>query len=429
MLGNDTSNIYLLLYISAWIITFVVYWKKKKYFGAGLLIVSSYIFYAVISFSLYNNPYAVSTFKALTFFPFVYLFVMLLISLQPVLKYNEKSIIQQPSISLVNFISWSIVIVTLITLPSVLSHIQDGVTLILTTERGGIDLYNEFRMGNHTSNSFLNIFYALGNISSDISVLFLFYYLTLPNKNKNLLLGLLLGAITSILSSLADGLRTEASMKILLIFGSYFLFKEQLSKSVRRTMKTIGIVLLSFVFVVMAALTISRFASAEGGANFQVERYIGQANLYFNNYCFDAGGIRYGDRTCNVFKKLLLFDNVPNDVMATRAKYSNMKIDDGSFYTFVGDFVLDFGPIYGALILIIFSILFCLLTKPKKRGKILFHQLILVYFVMSVCIQGGMYLFYYSFKMNYVIIAYFLFYLLFRWDYHTIRAKRLEVKC
>ncbi len=156
-------------------------------------------------------------------------------------------------------------------------------------------------------------------------------------------------------------------MKILLFFGSYFLFKEQLSKTVRYTMKTIGIVLLSFVFVVMAALTISRFALSEGGAYFQVERYIGQANLNFNNYCLDAGGIRYGDRTCNVFKKLLLFDNVPNDIMSTRAKYSHMKIDDGSFYTFVGDFVLDFGPIFGALILIIFSILFCLLTKPKKR--------------------------------------------------------------
>ena len=425
MLVNDSSNIYLLLYIASWIITFIVYWKKKKVFGTGLLIVSSYIFYAVVSFSLYNNPYAVSMFKVLTFFPFVYLFVMLLIFLQPVLKYNEKNIIQQPSISLINTISWSIVIVTLITLPSVLGHIQDGVTLILTSEEGGKDLYNEFREGEHTSYSFLNYFYALRNISSDISVLFLFNYLTLSQKNKFLMLGLLLGAFTSVLSSLADGLRTEASMKILLFFGSYFLFKEQLSTTVRRTMKTIGIVLLSFVFVVMAALTISRFSLSEGGANFQVERYIGQANLNFNNYCLDAGGIRYGDRTCNVFKKLLLFDNVPNDIMSTRAKYSKMKINDGSFYTFVGDFALDFGPIFGALILIIFSILFCLLTKPKKRGKILFHQLILVYFVMSVCIQGGMYMFYYSFKMNYVIIAYFLFYLLFRWDYNKLRAKGL----
>ena len=419
MFGYDNSNIYLLFYALAWATALYSYWKKKKLFGSGILIIISYLFYAIVSVALYNNPLALGDYAKLTFFPFVYLFSVLLICLQPVLRYNEHSVIVLPSISLINTISWIIVIVTVLTLPNVLGHIREGVLMILTTEGGGAELYNQSRIGEQVQSSLWNYFYAFSNITSDISVLFLFFYLTLQKKKQFLLFGLVVGVFTSILGSLSSGLRTEATMKILIIFGSYYLFKDHLSKKTKRVMTISGSILLSLVFLVMIALTISRFSSFEGGTDYQVERYIGQANLNFNNYCLDAGGIRHGDRTCNTFKRILGFDNVPRDVMETRARYSTMKINDGSFYTFVGDFTLDFGPIWGGLILLFSSVILCRLTRPHKKGVIYFHQLLLVYFSMSVCIQGGMYLFYYSFKQNFVIIAYFLLYLLFYWDYYS----------
>ena len=80
-----------------------------------------------------------------------------------------------------------------------------------------------------------------------------------------------------------------------------------------------------------------------------IEWYYGQSFLNFNNYGLDAGGIRYGDRTANFFKSFL-FDDVPHNFVERREKYSHLKIDDYYFYTFVGDFTIDYGPILAVLL-------------------------------------------------------------------------------
>ena len=82
------------------------------------------------------------------------------------------------------------------------------------------------------------------------------------------------------------------------------------------------------------------------------------------------------------------------------------------FPTFVGDFVIDFGPIIPIFIFIFFSFLFTKLSKPIRR-TISFHQLILIYFVMIVCVKGSMYLFVFSFTDNYKILAFIFAYCLF----------------
>ena len=142
--------------------------------------------------------------------------------------------------------------------------------------------------------------------------------------------------------------------------------------------------------------------------------YIGQANLNFNNYGLDAGGIRYGDRTFRVFKEILGFPNVPSGPTERRFKYSNLRIDDNRFSTFVGDFTIDFGSVVAVVIFIVFSLLFLRLTKPKN-GMMTFSQLIILYLSILIPLQGGMYLFNYSDGGNYRLIGFAFCALLFNY--------------
>lgn len=422
------SNFYLILYLLAWVITLIIIIKRKRSFGAGALIVSTYVFYAVCSLLLYSHPMSVGEYGTMSFFPFVYLFLILLLFLQPVIRYNENNTICQPSPFLINRFIVLYIFSALFTLPYTLSHIQEGIMLILTTTEGGAELYNQSKDGVADHSMLMGLISAVFNILSDFGVLLLYYYLTLRKRNILLLVGLFISPFISILYSLSSGLRTEATMKLFVIITTFFLLRPNIDPILRKKISAFGVVFVGFALLVMTALTFSRFSNFTGGVSYEVERYIGEANLNFNEYCLDAGGIRHGDRTANQFKKMLFFDDVPKDLMETRAKYQNMKIDDASFVTFVGDFALDYGPFMGALILVVFSVIMIKSTRVPTNRPIKFHQLILIYLVMSISVQGGMYLFYYSYQQNYVLIAYFLTYWLFKWDSENqVRKKRLTV--
>ena len=164
-------------------------------------------------------------------------------------------------------------------------------------------------------------------------------------------------------------------------------------------------------------LTNSRFSELQGGSLQSIYFYVGQENLNFNNYGLDNGGIRYGDRTIPLFKRILGFENVPRNFWERRQKYPDLKINDEVFIGFVDDFTLDFGPIIPPLIFIIFTLFVLKRTKIRNK-KILFHQLIRIHFVMCICMLGGMKL--YSFADlagNIQLIVYFLAYILFRLDH------------
>lgn len=419
------SSFYIIIYIILWTVTLFLYWRKNKTFNVGTFIISTYLLYAILSFFLYENFYKDYGFGELELFPFLYLYLMLLICLLPVMKYDEKLKISQPSLSLLSSFTYIYLIASAVVIPVVFTKIYQGLFLILTTDTGGDDLYYFSHLDSAVEErSFLyskiSIIY---NIFSDVIVLVFFYFLTLPKVPKKILVGLFISIFISMLQSIANGGRTGITLKLLVIIASFFLFRNFLSKRIKIGVYLIGSILVSFVAILLITIGESRFSSEDDNeANYQLLNYAGQAPLQFNKYGLDAGGIRYGDRTCSVFKKMITFQDVPMTYDECRQKYKKMKLDDSNFSTFVGDFALDFGPIGAAIFLSFFSFLVVRLSSPKD-GTIMFHQLILIFLVMSICVQGGMYLFPYSYKGNYILIGYIIAYFLFKWDYQRQNEK------
>ena len=141
--------------------------------------------------------------------------------------------------------------------------------------------------------------------------------------------------------------------------------------------------------------------------------------MNFNQYVLDAGGNRHGDRILNLYKGMLGM-NTTNDVEGTRDRYHNLKLSDEHFSTFIGDFVLDFGPIGAAILVVLFTLLFLKLTKVRKH-TISFPQLLVLFYILSVAMQGGFYLYPYSFNRAGIFITYLFLYFLFSYDNNTLR--------
>jgi len=247
---------------------------------------------------------------------------------------------------------------------------------------------------------------------------FLFILLYVGKKRSHTLtIYLIIVLALDIFSGLVSGGRTSFAMILFATGSAYFIFKDYWDPKLRRIISLVITIGGAFMLFVFLTLTFSRFYANNYSDSpmWSILSYLGQAPLNFNQYGLDAGGTRHGDRTMNYFKVLLGL-NPPQDYYAVRKKYAYLKMDDSCFYTFVGDFTLDFGPIVALIIFVIFSLLVTRLIRTNQ-GKISFHKLLLVYFCACVCSQGSMYLFYYSFVQNFTMVAFLLMFIILWVDY------------
>ncbi|OFX22956.1 MAG: hypothetical protein A2041_00340 [Bacteroidetes bacterium GWA2_31_9b] len=409
--------------------TIILYHIKKKSFDAGSILLFTYLIYAITSLLLYNNS-SFYEFNRIKIIPFIYLYLMLLLAFWPVLKYNSNKIdeIQKIPIVYLNVISIVFIVFSIVQLPKTITIFVDSINSILTNPSGGLDLYNKslaerFSIGDGSISNFASI---ITNAYGNFGILLYFYYLTLEKRRKFISIGLFISIIMSFMINISLGQRGPILATLLSMIITYFALRKFFQPKVKRVIKIIGSSLLIASLIPIVALTISRFGDSKQGSMASVYYYGGQENLYFNNYGLDNGGIRYGDRTFPLFKRMLGFENVPHNFMERRAKYPNLKINDEVFSTFVGDFTFDFGPIIATLIFLIFT-LFVIIKTQIRDGIIRFHQLILLHFVMCVCMLGGMKLYPFSDTGgNIQLIVYFIAYLFFRLDYNIRYLRQVK---
>lgn len=402
-----------IFYFIAWLIVFIYYYHHKKTIGIYGAITLSYVIYAFLSIWDYSNH--PEEYTNITFWPYVYLFVLLLIALIPVKQYDDTHIFKLIGISpkVCYFVFFLFIITTVVVLPNAITRIQHGYEMMLASDDGASELYQEMHaqtsLNANRNAGFWGICNIIRYLLFEICVFCFFYYLTLPKQNKTLIITLLSSFSIDIFVSFSNGGRTTSTMVGFTIFMTYLVFYQFYGQELRKKSKRLLSIMGGILLLLTAIVTISRTIDREGGASEGMVHYLGQGNLYFNQYAITSDGQRGGDRTCNYFKRMLGFKNVPPSITGVREKHSSMKLSDHHFSTFIGDFVLDFGPIVTFIGIFLFSIFFYYVTKPQ-HGTVYLEQLLLIQLVADICMHGGMYLFYYSFSGNYILIMYVLFY-------------------
>lgn len=418
--------------IVLWVITLIWYQRKNKNFDAGSFIIVMYIIYAVFSIMTINDDSIpqLTNYEPLTLFPYLYLYVMMMIALTPAIYHHTNSTdsIEYPQSNILRIIATIIIVVAILNLPGIVSDFRNGLMSIFTDAEAGKKAYMEqIDNASNVGGAIRNIPAILFNSFSDIGIFLLFYFMTMNKKNHKITYGLLFANVINLIMPVMRGQRSGVALAFLTIICGYFLFKQYLSKRLNKVIKKIGIVFIAIITLPVAAITISRFGSEKAGVATFINWYIGQGNIYFNNHALDDNGLRYGDRTLNLFKRLVDSKTSMNYV-ERREIYSKLKINDEVFSTFVGDFTIDFGPFFAVIIFIVFNffVIYSFQKNKTNNNKIKLHQLLLLYFTVCISAQGGMYLFSFSDtrNLNIIVLALLYYYL----KYHEALLEKFPLK-
>lgn len=385
MIGVECSNICLIINTILWTCVFVGYQCKTRYFSTGSGILLMYTIISVGAIHLYN--YYPKEFEQITMFPFIYLLCMILLATYPILTIGESKIthIQAPNIQLFNIVCIGVIILSIIGLPRTIHLIQENMMAIIFEGDEGVNIYRE--AANNTmskTESGLNIVAILSNACGNVSLVLLMYYITVKHINKILLIGLIISSLIGPLGGLANGGRALMAVYIFNVVFMVVFIRKMLSSNIKKKLLRIVVVAIVLFMIPFITLTLSRNSGDFEKTLLSIESYTSQGFLKFNNYGLDAGGTRNGDYTAVALKKILGLN--PAMYYSGRVnKYSHMKMNESVFYTFVGDFTLDYGPILAIIIFIATSCFFKRCLKVRNN-TIAFHQLLLFYLLMVGCL-------------------------------------------
>jgi oligosaccharide repeat unit polymerase len=352
---------------------------------------------------------------------------MLMMALSPAISnhFNPPSNLCYSNTKILEIVGVIIIIASISLIPDIISNFSEGFIKLFTDTEAGKDAYEDtISETSDKGGGISNIAAIIYNASSTLSYFIFFFFVSAKHKNWYMIIGLTTTIIIGFLVPIMQGLRGGVIISILTLILAYMLFKPFLSIRLKRIVQILGISAVIAVMIPIVAITMSRFGKEKAGVESIMYWYIGQENLYFNNYGLDNGGIRYGDRTFNLFKRVVDSGTSKNYV-ERREKFHHLKSNDEVFTTFVGDFTLDFGPIGAFVIFVVFNVMVVYLTRPHD-GTIKLHQLLLLYFALCICMQGGMSLYNFADGGNLQIVLFIIVYFYLR--YYEALQERFPLK-
>lgn len=409
------SNLYLLVYALSW--TFFLYKNSKN--GKFTLSYSMIALYTVLSFVsifLFNSEEAKFNFESeISLLPLIYLYVSIILCIYPLIKLEESKIkvLLIPSEQRLKFFSWICIILAFYGISDMLPQIQSGFMVMLSDSDAITELYEESTalrkdgVSSAGSSMFFSLLNIMSNQAKNLVPFFLFINLINPKKNKYTTWLLMLSALQMPLSGIAHASRLELIVSFLAIILLFFFFKPYLDSNVKAKIYKVFSVIggcIAFIFIVITFARVSTGGATSTVYNFA--SYLGQSTIVFDQYCLDANGTREGNLVAPLLLRAVGKKTLTENEI--RDKYSFMRVNNASFSTFVGDMVLDFGPILAFILIVIFSIVCS--SYLQNKGTLTFGQLIVIYLVLRF--SSGFYQLQYccmSGNITFVILLMFAF--------------------
>jgi oligosaccharide repeat unit polymerase len=363
-----------LLYISA---LGIYYRKFRRVLDAGFILLAVYTITAVVCVFYYaTNPNQ----WHLILWPFIYLFIICLLAFRPYFKYRSTDIshkLQIRKLKLLNLFCWIYIVCALIDL--IFSY--NAITNALNADNWR-NLYDEHAAGEILlyNNQVERLAKNFTGWLNPLAICSFFYYLTLHKKNW-FFLSLLITAIIfpNFSISIVVAARGMTFIFAIKLFLGYIFFENAISKKTKKALTIFAALFFVLFLSYILAVTTSRFDSNSSDYDSKASLlfYFGHSMLTFDYGIADSiEKFMYGDF---IFRSNQDLYNAGFDAVLGTHFGTN-------FFTFVGAWYLDFGPIGTLLIAFLLPIL--LFGYWRNKQKIDMADLFLYFFYLSWLLNG-----------------------------------------
>lgn len=334
--------------------------------------------------------------------PFVYLDVCLFFMLIPLFYFDKnKILISESIIKKVEYLLFAVGCL------SILPFIEHCIYFVQTYIQSGgestiVDTYNEkMSLGHENIITWLdplslNIEKSLGRFNP--IVLFLFFLISIKRSQiSNLKFFIYL---TAVLRPLISNLNCSGRVSFVffcLSFALLFLiFRKKLIIQIPKFYYILGIVIVILFFLAIVTISLLRVDSSGVDMTVWISLYCGEGTVNFAESMWNMKCTTLGDNCFSYFKSLLGLETFI-DQLARREFWSIDKtgVDPVRFYTFIGDWFIDFGRNNLVLFVLTLSFLFKRLLKRTRYGIV---STFMIYIYCNILTTGFTY---YSYKSYY----------------------------
>lgn len=358
----------------AYIIPLILYYKKKRQIDIGFLFYTIFAVSAIGSFWYYSQEDVDIYYPNIELSAFVYLWLMINFCLLPLYQTDLRKItyIDDRGIApLLDGLSIMFVVLSLLPIVSLLSKVSLSMFV-------GNDLGRMYESDADKSALYFSgiskYCFALIRRFEDILIILFFYQLSKAKKNWTLINAMWLPIGLFVLFKVASGSRGGVMSTFIAFFAMALFLRNTFEQKTFAYIRKIGVVFTSFIIVVVSAISISRFffsvsaASSRATLDRWISQYLGEGMVRFNDTVWNNDILMNGDQNIIFLKHLLGFDVIENYDTFMMFYEAKLGLPVNVFYTFVGDWVLDFGIIGTIVVAVLFYILFKKLLSSYKSG-------------------------------------------------------------
>jgi oligosaccharide repeat unit polymerase len=343
---------------SLYLITLLIYWRKRRKIDIGVILLSLYTLVAIVC--VFNYALGGDIWE-LRLWPFLYLYIVVMLFFRPYF-FDNDTLFEKLKVRNRQVLRIMFVLYIFFALVAIYYSLDEAIYNLRTTQwafirnelyKGQVELY---------SNQVERAAKIFVDYLRPLFIILFFYYLTKKDANT---LWLVVSAIAIIIPvTLAAIIVVSRGMFVTLaldLFAGYLIFRKGISKAIK---KKLGIIFLIFLILALSFsinVTISRFGESQKWLS--ILDYFGHSMLTFN-YGIADSIIRFGNGKY-FFDWFLPFLNIePIDFDLLGSHFGTR------FFTFVGAWYIDFGPVATFLIALILPSLMAGIFRYKKRVDI-----------------------------------------------------------
>lgn len=415
----------LIFNLIAYIILFLRYQKRKRRFDLGSIILLIWVLGSAGCVWYYTFPSISSSYPNVSFIPFTYIFCINIIIFRPFCKEDYKLIKKIETYNLAPVLRAISVFFTLVNIPCFLCLLYD----LFTFQMSGSALADVYGLDEDKAEllfpSTIKPFYSIIRQFTQFIIFLFFYNLTLHKRNPLLIFGLTLNIVVFFLFPILTASRGGVIAVLLSCIFYFFMLKNLFNPVILKKLQTISIISISLLVLGISAISVSRLGNFSNRITMDqwIAQYVGEGMIQFSDILWEKDTELNGVQTVPVLKAMIEPDI--KNFEKSKSKYdAKLHAPIWVFYTYVGDFVIDYGKIKTVIIFILMSIFIKYLLKSNKGNISMFKIIILNYFfiLITVGITADIYRTYYT----QIEIFYVLFLLFILYTLSTLIKKRLQ---